>query len=158
MIKEKRLTLLDKSLIMPDGVRLFCDKSFRGECNKEDTDLEAFVAWWRYHHFSHKNLLFHPVNEGVNTIYGRVKMKSKGALFGVPDVFILLRNSGYSGFVCELKRKNPAKSLSSAKDKAHFDDQKEILSDMSKQGFFCCVAFGYEQIKEAWNFYENMDK
>jgi hypothetical protein len=143
---------------MPEGVRLFCDESFRGDCNKEDTDLESFVGWWRYNNQENKNLLFHPVNEGINTIQGRVKMKAKGALFGLPDVFVLIPMSGYLGFICELKRKNPAKSLASKSDKAHFETQKQILHDMSKQGFFCCAAFGYEQIKNSWNFYESGNK
>ena len=150
-----KLSQLQQALIMPDGVRLFCDEHFRGECNKEDTDLESFAGWWRYNNKQHLNLFFHPVNEGVNTIQGRVKMKAKGALFGVPDVFILLPMHGYSGFICELKRKNTALSLKSKADKEHFEKQKQIMSDMSKQGFFCCAAFGCEQIKNAWNFYVN---
>ena len=152
------MTKLDQVLVMPEFVRLFCDVKFRGECNKEDSDLISFVAWWKYNNPLFHLHIMHVANEPINKVQGYVKNKKKGVLTGASDVYVFLPMNGFCGFIMECKRKNPAESLKSAELKAHFELQKTILNGYGEQGYFACAAFGFEQMKGAWLAYVNHQK
>lgn len=77
---------------------------------------------------------------GQNKFAQLNKLKSMGWRNGVSDLFFFHRKEA---FVLELKVKGTAS-----------EDQLEFISDMEREGAFCCVAIGLYQALaclEAWN-------
>lgn len=139
------------------GIKIVGDTSFRGECPLEDSDLASFFAWVRYQYPQYYNLIFHPEMEmpvnGAGSYAYHAKSKAKGRLDGIADVVCLPISKGAPAFICELKRKNIAKSLASKKMKEHFEEQLMILSSQKQHGAIAIVALGLDAIKQAFTEY-----
>jgi hypothetical protein len=141
------------TITVESPILLFCEQDFRGSCNTEDTDLKSWCAWFRYHHPELSLTLVHCPNEGDLPPQARNSQYEKGVLFGCPDIIVMAPHNGYHGFVMECKRKNPALSLKTKKDKEHFEKQCKILKDWGDRGYYCCAAFGYHKMIEAFQSY-----
>lgn len=115
---------------------------YRGQCNLEDTDLMALVAWFdfNYPHLSH--LLIHVPNESMMKVQGRVKAKRKGLRSGVQDLMFLKRNGEYSALMLEMKRK--CKTLSSPVSA----NQKMYKVELIEEGFCTTICYGLDCAKE----------
>ena len=117
------------------------DSKYRGDCNLEDTDLIALVAWFdfNYPHLCH--LLIHVANESMMPPQGRVKAKKKGLRSGVPDLMLLKKNGEYSGLMLELKRKDGTKGRPSK-------SQKMYNIELAEEGFCTTFCYGLDEAKK----------
>jgi hypothetical protein len=64
------------------GIAIYGDAGFRGDCNKEDSDLASFFSWVRFNYPVYASLIFHPemempTNGGASYAY-HAKSKAKG--------------------------------------------------------------------------------
>ncbi len=144
------------------NIHVFGDLTFRGDCNKEDSDLASLFAHVRFNHPEYASLIFHPetempVNGGGSYAY-HAKSKAKGRLDGLADIVCLPIAKNAPAFVCELKRVDISKSLASKKRKEHFLNQLHLLSEQKDHGAFACVALGYDAAVEAFEQYVNLYK
>lgn len=91
---------------------------------------------------------FHVPNEGKRTLAGNAKLKRQGLLAGVSDIIILTPNKDYHGLVIELKVKTGRVS----------DSQKNFLQQCLRNGFYACVVYSLDALKEVLTDYlENKD-
>lgn len=82
--------------------------------------------------------LIHAIpNGGHRHIAVAAKLKAEGVKAGVPDLFLPVPKGGYHGLYVELKAKGGAVS----------DSQRTMLGALSRQGYACIVAYGWD---EAW--------
>jgi len=130
---------------IPQGIKIYGNTAFRGECPKESLEQVTFFNKLRKAHPATWGILaLHPRNEqqlkgGQHGAF--VKQKAEGLTPGASDIIIPARVS----FVCELKRKDHTKSKWE-------NDQTEYLFAASNAGAFACVAFGHEG---AWSAFED---
>ena len=150
---------LKSSIELAEDLRITIigDIKYRGDCPKEDTDLANFFAWVRYEYKEYYNLIFHAETEfnpqGGSSYAYHAKSKAKGRLDGLADIVCLPISKGAPAFICELKRKNIAKSLASKKMKFHFEDQLLRLSSQQQHGNIAIVALGLDAVKQAFTEY-----
>lgn len=122
-----------------DGVTVFGDVTFRGQCPTESVEQVTFFNRIRREYpTSWGRLAFHPRNEGIRTIEQAKWQKAEGLTAGTVDVFIPARVA----FVCEMKRQDHTKS-------AWQPGQVEYLQAAQEAGAFACVALGYLAAWEA---------
>ena len=130
------------------------DIKYRGNCNKEDSDLASFFAWVRFNYPEYAFLIFHPESEfnpvGGSSYAYHAKSKAKGRVDGLADIICLPISKIAPAFTCELKRVNLAKSLTTLKRKEHFFKQLMILGSQKEAGNVAIVALGFEAIKKAF--------
>jgi hypothetical protein len=125
---------------IPDGIPIFGDIEFRGECKLEEFEQQDFVAWLRLEYPNYARLMIHPKNEGVRDGKLSSKDKRNGCLnTGASDIIIPASPS----FVCEMKRANHTKSSASY-------DQVVYLRASIRLGAFGCIALGCEGAKKAF--------
>lgn len=126
----------------PDWLPVYGDKSYRGKCNKEETDQTDFVAWLKFNYPEHWTLMIHPKMEGKRTPQQIAKDKKTGSLKrSASDIII----PAFPAFVCELKRKDHTN-----RSCAWQDGQLEYLELAKNNGAFVCVALGADGAKEAF--------
>ena len=118
------------------------NSGFKGDCALEDTDQINFTSWFGYQYPHYTTLYFHVVNENMLPVQGRVKAKKKGMKNGVSDILILLKRGQYSGLIIELKRKSKSKSSKVSEHQSNF------LFEVSEQGFYCAVCYGFEEAQK----------
>jgi len=119
----------------PDGIRIYGDLNFRGDCPKEEVEQASFFNRIRREYpDTWGALALHPRNEGL-LIKGQfssvAKKKAEGMTKGAADIII----PGAPAFVCELKRQDHTKS-------SWQDGQQAYLSAAINAGAFACVALG----------------
>lgn len=103
----------------------------------------ALVEWWGYAHRSFglpENLLFHCPNQGASGGAGRgFHLKMMGVRKGMPDYLLLVPSGQYHGMAIEMKsaigRVSP--------------EQKVMLDDLEKFGYFCVIARDSGTAREA---------
>lgn len=127
------------------------DSHYRGGCPVEDADQMNCTSWIEYQYPQYSRLYWHTVNESNMPVQGRVKAAKKGLKPGVSDIMFMVKRGKYSGLVVELKRKDRTKSKIS-------DDQDEFLFEMSEQGFYCAVCYGFEQFQKCVKEYLSINK
>lgn len=129
----------------PDGIRIYGNLDFRGDCPKEEVEQASFFNRIRREYpDTWGALALHPRNEGL-LIKGQfsavAKKKAEGMTKGAADIII----PGAPAFVCELKRQDHTKS-------AWQDGQQAYLSAAIDAGAFACVALG---AMDAWRALED---
>lgn len=130
-------------IILPVNYLVF-DSGYRGPCNKEDTDQQAFIAWIRYH-CPWVNV-FHVPNEFKGSkVQGEI-LRRKGKKGGVSDNIILTPGHDKSFAAMELKRRDRTKSKWQS-------GQREFLNQVVADGGFASVSFGLECIKNSAKLY-----
>lgn len=123
----------------PEGITVFGDKDYRGDCPLEDADLITFFNQLRKKYPNFADLALHIKNEGKRNVRQVHRDRAKGALnSGASDIVIV----GALSFVCELKRKDHTKSTITA-------EQVTFLSNAHNSGAFACIALGWEAALEA---------
>lgn len=131
-------------MIIPDGIRLYGDTSFRGKCPTESIEMITFFNRIRRIYPDTFGLIaFHPRNEGLKSggqFSSVSKIKAEGATRGVPDIVI----PGGKTLMIELKRRD--RTLC-----AWQEGQYEYLLAAHNAGAFVCVALGCDAAWEAFN-------
>lgn len=118
----------------PEGITVFGDKDYRGDCPLEDADLITFFNQLRKKYPHLADVALHIKNEGKRNVRQVQRDRAKGALnSGASDIVIV----GSPSFVCELKRKDHTKSTITT-------EQVAFLNNASDHGVFACVALGWE--------------
>lgn len=117
------------------------NSNYRGDCNLEDNDLIALVAWFDYNYPHYSHLLVHVANESMMPPQGRVKAKRKGIRKGFPDLMLLKSNDLYSGLMLELKRRDSTKSKATKEQKMYHDE-------LYQENFATSFCYGLEEAKK----------
>ena len=118
----------------PEGIAVFGDKDYRGDCPLEDADLITFFNQLRKKYPHMADVALHIKNEGKRNVSQVQRDRAKGALnSGASDIVI----AGAPSFVCELKRKDHTKSTITA-------EQVTFLNNAKERGAFVCIALGWE--------------
>lgn len=128
----------------PDGIKVYGDLKFRGDCPPEHVEQASFFAKLRREYpDTWGRIALHPRNEGL-LIDGQfstvIKHQIEGMAKGASDIVI----PGSPSFVCELKRQDHTKS-------AWQKGQPEYLAACAQAGSFTCVALG---AVAAWGAFE----
>lgn len=124
---------------IPDWLRVYGDKGYRGTCPTENAEQVAFFDYIRLKHPSIAEIAIHQRNEGVRS-YGQARWhKREGLTKGAADIII----PSFVPFVCELKRKNHTLSKWS-------DGQLDYLKRAHVEGAYACVAFGFDACVRAF--------
>lgn len=99
----------------------------------EDALQESCVKWFR---LQYKNSLLSSFPAGfvfggdkIKRMLTALRMKRMGYTNGIPDLFIMTSKGGYHGMFIELKTERGKLS----------EEQKEILSKLTVEGFYCVV-------------------
>lgn len=126
----------------PDGLRVYGELKFRGNCPNEELEQVTFFNRIRARFpDSYGAVALHPRNEGLKQRgqFSTVsKHRAEGMTAGAADIII----PGSPAFVCELKRRDITKSKWQ-------DGQKEYLAASMGLGAFACLAFGVDAAWEA---------
>lgn len=123
----------------PEGITVFGDKDYRGDCPLEDADLITFFNQLRKKYPHLADVALHIKNEGKRNVRQVQRDRAKGALnSGASDIVIV----GAPSFVCELKRKDHTKSTITA-------DQVTFINNAKDHGAFVCIALGWEAALDA---------
>lgn len=123
----------------PEGITVFGDKDYRGDCPLEDADLITFFNQLRKKYPNLADVALHIKNEGKRNVRQVQRDRAKGALnSGASDIVIV----GSPAFVCELKRKDHTKSTITA-------EQVTFLNNAENSGAYTCIALGCEAAIEA---------
>ena len=101
---------------------------------KED-NLQKQVA--RYLDLN-KVLWCHVANERKTSFQAGKRLKDKGVKSGVPDCLVFNQKGAYKGLALELKIK-PNKPN---------ENQKKWLLELSLLGWFCKIAYSFDEAKE----------
>lgn len=118
---------------MPEGITVYGDLKFRGECPKEDAELITFFNELRRRSPMLASVALHIKNEGKRTGAQAMAERAKGALkTGATDIVI----PGRVSFICELKRLDHTKSRIEL-------PQLHYMKNAQQAGAFTCVALGY---------------
>lgn len=126
-----------------DWLRVFGDKSYRGDCPKEVVEQVTFFNRLRREYpDSWGRIALHPRNEGLKTYAQVAREKAEGMAEGASDIVI----PGSPAFVCEIKRKDHTRSKW---EKCQLD----YLEAAYRCGAFVCVALGADGATEAFNQY-----
>lgn len=80
-------------------------------------------------------LLHHIPNGGKRSITTAKRLKMEGVKSGVPDICLPVSRGGYNGMYIELK---------AGKNKTS-ENQDFWLTELSKQGYYCNVCWGWEE-------------
>jgi len=103
----------------------------------------AFFEWLRWEYPSLADSSFSIPNAAKRSwILGKT-LKKEGLRRGIPDIFCAIMRKGYGGLFIEMKiGKNKLSSY-----------QKEMIDKLTKNGYKCCVCYGFEEAKNAFKEY-----
>ena len=129
----------------PDGIEIYGDMSFRGDCPAESLEQMSFFNRLRKEYpDTFGAVAIHPRNEGLkekgqfSTV---LKHKAEGMTKGASDIII----PGNPTFICEVKRRDHTKSKWQ-------EGQVEYLMAARVVGSVVCVALG---ASAAWQAFED---
>ncbi|HWT40097.1 MAG TPA: hypothetical protein VN081_02395 [Dongiaceae bacterium] len=125
----------------------------------EDSHQIAIGAWAANHVGKWPELawLFHVPNGGARNAREGAKFKTMLVRPGVSDLHLNVARRGYHGLVIELK--HDALGLDETqRDKMVSDVQKNYLTFVNDQGYYGCVAYGWEMAVATIEWYLNGDK
>src|SRR5258708_39843893 len=107
---------------------------------REEPEQVKFIAWLRKNGYR----CHHSPNGGSRHILEAVRLKALGVSAGFPDVEVPFPSGKFHGFYCEMKPLNGG-VLSEV--------QREWLDYLNGKGYFACIAQGFEEAKEFFNYY-----
>lgn len=113
----------------------------------EHDEQKALIRVCKLHEKKYPGLelLFAIPNGQKRTIGVAKKLKAEGVKAGVPDLFLPVPRGECHGLFIELKAKGGRVS----------NLQNQMLTELSRHGYACIVAFGWEH---AWNEIQNYMK
>lgn len=123
---------------IPNGIRVYGDLTYRGECPVETAEHVTFFSQLRLRHPELGAIALHPANEAKRHLARYQHDVLMGLSVGAADIII----PGAPTFVCELKRRDHTKSSIS-------DGQLAWLTRADNEGAFVCIALGWEAAFEA---------
>lgn len=115
-------------------------RSLLARCGPEIQQSAMWIDWFQKVHPREFKYLTHIPNERKGKLQ-RIVLFLLGVKKGVSDYGLFLERAGYSGLWLEFKAEGRPPS-------AVTDEQHEWQRLMRSQGFFCAVAFGYDQAVE----------
>jgi hypothetical protein len=90
-------------------------------------------------------------NGKLRNIIDAANLKAEGVKAGVPDIVLPVRRNWYCGMFMELKRQPKTiinerfGTVKTAKAGKTSTEQNEWLFHLSQQGYYACIAYGWEQ-------------
>lgn len=127
-------------MILPPHIPVYGNPEYRGPCPKEGAEQSTFFnALRKAYPKTYGRLALHPKNEGKRTSNQTSWDRAQGMATGASDIII----PGNPAFVCELKRRDHAKS-------SWQKGQREYLTAAQDAGAFVCVALGWDAAWEAF--------
>lgn len=84
------------------------------------------------------SLMYHIPNGGSRNKIEAANLKKQGVKAGVPDICLPVSRSGYHGMYIELKAGNNKTT----------EKQDEWLEDLSEQGYYTTVCYGWAEASE----------
>lgn len=103
-----------------------------------------FIDWLKLHKYRY----IVSANGGSRNVIEAKNLKRTGVTSGIPDIFVPHPTKVHHGFFCEMKnRKSGRLSL----------EQKNWIEYLTGQGYFACVAHGFDEAAELFNFYLKFD-
>ena len=107
----------------------------------EDTEQQMLFTWAAMSSGKYPELMWMYAcpNGGLRHIQTAMKLKDTGVKAGVPDIFLPVARHKCHGMYIEMKRRKGGK-LSVY--------QKEWITELTKQGYYCVVAHGFEEARE----------
>ena len=131
-----------------ENLKVFGDKSFRGDCPLENADQKAFVKYVRAKHpKTYGAIIVHNRNEGKRSFQKAARHKADGMTKGASDILI----PANTPFVCEMKRSDHTKC-------SFGSGQVEYLNTCESLGAFSCVALGLDGAIEAFEHWLSLTK
>ena len=103
----------------------------------EEDEQATLFRWaeWNTCTFPELKLMFHVPNEGKRSIQRGAMMRRIGLKAGVPDICLPVPRGIWHGMFIEMKRQ---------KGGTLGDSQREWIEALTKQGYYCIVARGWE--------------
>jgi len=92
------------------------------------------------------SLLFAIPNAGKRSIGAAMYYRAEGLKSGVPDMCLPVARGGYHGMFLELK---------AGKNKPT-EEQKAWIDELAKQGYYACVAWGFDEARQKLTEYLEM--
>ncbi len=127
----------------PEGLQVFGDATYRGECPLEEAEQATFFSQLRkLHPDTYGRLAMHPKNEGKRRgaqFAQLARDKALGMTKSAPDVVL----PGAPTLLIEIKRQDHTQSKWQ-------DGQVEYLQTAQSLGCFVAVALGWEGAMEAF--------
>ena len=115
------------------------------KCRPETPEQIDFVAWVRYNHPEHADMMIHVANEGDQTPQYRQQLYRMGLLKGASDLLFFIG----PGCAIEMKQCKWAAATR--------PEQKEFLGRWTESGKFGAVCHGVEAAKFAFIDYLYLD-
>lgn len=130
-------------MYLPEGIKVYGDTSYRGNCPKEVLEQVTFFGRLRREYPDTLGLIaFHVRNEGKRNHLEAATHKAEGMTTGAADIII----PGAPTFICELKRRDHTKSSIS-------NEQVAFLRAAQAAGSTVCIALGVDAAWEALHAY-----
>ena len=107
----------------------------------ESAEQKDFILWWGMmrQHLAPNVLLYAIPNGGARSLATGARLKSEGALAGIPDLFLACARSGRHGLYIEMKRRSGGR-VSEA--------QRNIFPLLEAQGYGVAVCHGWREAAE----------
>ena len=108
----------------------------------ESAEQKSLIQWWGMmrQHLAPNVLLYAIPNGGARSLATGARLKSEGALAGIPDLFLACARSGRHGLYIELKRRTGGRVSQS---------QRNLFPLLEAQGYGVVVAHGWKEAAEA---------
>ena len=108
----------------------------------ESAEQKNLILWWGMmrQHLAPNVLLYAIPNGGARSLATGARLKSEGALAGIPDLFLACARSGRHGLYIELKRRTGGRVSQS---------QRNLFPLLEAQGYGVVVAHGWKEAAEA---------
>lgn len=117
----------------------------------ELTEQQAVIEWceWMSAQYPELKTIYHITNEGKRSKSQGAALVAAGLKKGVPDLCLPVSRGGYNALYIEMKKSW----------KEHCTkEQQEFQILLAEQGNFCCVAHGFDEVKEYIERYIKMPK
>lgn len=112
----------------------------------ESDEQQSLFRWinWVLPKYPELELFHHITNEGKRSVYEGARLKREGLLKGVPDLHLPVAHGDYSSLYIELKRSKGGRVSK---------EQEERFLQLRKAGNFVMICYGWEEAKEAIEYY-----
>ena len=116
----------------------------------EENEQITLFRWAEFamNQYPELKLMYHIPNEGKRSKITGARLKAAGLKSGVPDICLPVARGGYIGLYIEMK---------AGKNKLT-DNQEKWLNDLTREGNFTAVCYGWEQAKEVIEKYLSMER
>lgn len=123
---------------------------------KKEEEILSFQLS-KYLQLQHPNILFHyDFGSGMKMTMGQaIRQKRLNPYRGWCDLFIAQPTIKYSGLFIELKKETPFKINGEIKTNDHLKEQKQMIDNLNRLGYYACFSWDFEQTVKLINNYIN---